>query len=439
MTLLANLIYQSFLRILQIASRFVVTKPKRSSKVLRGLYGRKQACKKLIDWGETLADPSTLTFWIHASSVGEALQARSVAEGLRRRLGDIQIVFTIFSASAEKIAEHFPSEVSTYLPWDLTRDMADILDALCPSAVLFTQREVWPILNEQARIRGIPTILVAGTLSYDAKKLHLPWRLSTSLTVRKVNFIGAISENDSDRFESLGVHKDQIRITGDPAVESAQDRTSFLGDQQSNLSFLGRWKGALIVAGSTWNLDEEILVSALVEIRTVHPEVRMVLVPHEVFPVNIDRLTRRCIDRGLRIMRFSDRPKNASMDIVDVLLVDVMGVLPELYAFATVAYVGGGFGEEGLHSVLEPAAAGVPILFGPNYKGSLAAHGLLGQGAARVVLDSDGMCSVVGEFLSNSDELLKAGRNALGYIEKNLGATDKTIDLICEILETSNH
>lgn len=439
MTLLVNLVYQSFLKLLQITSRLVVIKPKRSSKVLRGLYGRKQACQKLINWGENLADPSTLTFWIHASSVGEALQAKSVAEGLRRRLGEIQIVFTFFSASAEKVAEHFPSEISTYLPWDLTRDMAKVLDALSPSAVLFTQKEVWPNLIEQAKLRGIPTMLVGGTLSSDAKRLRLPWRLSTSLSVRKVNAIGVISEKDGYRFECLGVQKNQIKVTGDPAVDSVKDRVSSLGAQQTDLSFLGMCRSPLIVAGSIWSLDEDILVSALVEIRTVNLEVKMVLVPHEVFPVNIDRLNRKCIDRGLSVIRFSDRPQNASMDNADVLLVDAIGVLPDLYTFATVAYVGGGFGRKGLHSVLEPAAVGVPTLFGPNYEGSLAAHGLLSQGAARVVSDSDDLCIVVGEYLSDRDELLKAGRNALGYIENNVGATDKTIDLICDLLEPINH
>ena len=436
MTLIAHLVYQSLLRILQIASKCVVNKPKRSSKVLRGLYGRKQACRKLIAWGEANRGPLTPIFWIHASSVGEALQAKSIAEGLRKRLGDIQIVFTFFSASAEETAEDFPSDISAYLPWDLSGDMGDVLDALCPSIVLFTQREIWPNLNRQARIRGIPTVLVGGTLSSNAKKLRWPWRLSTSFTVGQVSAIGAISVDDKDRFESLGADKNQVKVTGDPAVDSAYDRVGSLDDQVSDLNFLSKWKDSLIVAGSTWDSDEGILLSALVEIRTTNPKIKMVLVPHEVFPENIDRMTRKCMDQGLRVIQFSGLSKNKNMNTADVLLVDVMGILTYLYSFATIAYVGGGFGAEGLHSVLEPAAAGVPTLFGPNYENSLAASGLLDEGAAKIVLDSDGMGHVVEEYFSDRDELLKAGRNALGYIEKNRGGTDQTIDLICDVLET---
>ena len=437
MTSLAKLVYQFLLEVLRFASVFVRVKPKRSRKFLRGLYGRRLSCRKLLKWAENVRGHNVLTFWIHASSVGELIQAKSVAQGLRKRLGNIHIVFTFFSASAEKMAANFPSEVSGYLPWDQSRKMAVLLDALSPSALLFTQREVWPNLNDQAIIRGIPTVMIAGTLSEDSKKLKWPWRLFSNIMFRQICSIGAISENDGKRFEELGVDKDRIQLTGDPAVDVAYDRANSLTSEQCNLDCIKNWGGSLIVAGSTYGADEEMLLHALTDIKKVRPETRMAIVPHEVFPTNIRKSIRRCADRGFEVVKFSDL-SNDPETLGDVLVVDVMGVLPDLYKLSRIAYVGGGFGDKGLHSVLEPAAAGVPVLFGPKYKNSEAASSLLEGGAGRVVSDSVIMVHVIEDYFLDEARLLKAGRNALGYVERNRGATDKTVDLICNVLRTFN-
>ncbi|MBI71419.1 MAG: hypothetical protein CME29_06790 [Gemmatimonadetes bacterium] len=436
MILLANIVYQFLLNLMRIASVFVAFEPKQSSKFLRGLYGRKDAYRRLREWGENSRNPDIPTFWIHVSSAGELLQARTVAHCLRKRMGDIQIVLTFFSSSAQKPATTFPSDINTYLPWDLSGDMADLLEILRPAAILFTQREVWPNLNWQAKIRGIPTILVAATLPKYSKKLRWPWCVYANLTIAQVNAIAAVSKNDGKRFERSGFDNDLIKVTGDPAVDAVHERCNYSNERGPNLD-LGSFEDSLIVAGSTWGADEEILLSALVEIRSVRPETKMIIVPHEVFPRNIQRLTKRCIDRGLDVSQFSSLSRETK-NIGDVLVVDQMGILPDLYTFSAISYVGGGFSNKGLHSVLEPVAAGRPVLFGPNYKNSLAACRLLEMGVARVVLNAEMITQVVTEHFSDSTVLLKVSRNALGYIDANRGATDKTVDLVCNVLETFN-
>ena len=403
-----------------------------SSKLSRGLRGRRKAHRILIEWGTGTRDPARPAVWLHASSVGEALQARAVLEALRERIPGLQALFTFFSPSAEALAEGFPADVSAYLPWDLPEVMGEVLDAVRPSVVVFTQKEIWPSLAGAATARGIPSVLVAATLPKDAGRLSGPGKALLGPVYRGLEYVAAISAADGERFQLLQVPPDRIVMTGDPGVDSARGRATVADPEAPHLRLFQGHSGPLLVAGSTWRSDEDVLIPALVRVRRTWPELRLVLAPHEPVGWDFEGLCGRLSADGWSPTLLREAEDLGRLDGADAVLVERVGVLAELYTVASMAYVGGGFHGHGLHSVLEPAAAGAPVLFGPRHENSLAASHLLAGGGARVVTDADALAAALEEWLEDSEKLQRDGRRALDYIEEHRGASGRTADLLVE-------
>ena len=426
---LAQVIYRTLLRAFRVASPSLMWG---SSKLSRGLRGRRDADRILIEWGHRVRDPARPTVWLHASSVGEALQGRAVLEALSERIPDLQVVFTFFSPSAEDVSVRFPADVSAYLPWDLPEVMGKVLDAVRPSLVLFTQREVWPSLVETATSRGVPTVLVAATLPEDAGRISRTGRAVLGSAFRGLERVAAISAADGERFRFLRVPPDRVVVTGDPGVDSARGRAAVARPEASHLRVFQEHSGPVLVAGSTWRSDEDVLIPALARVRLIHPDLQLVLAPHEPGSWDFEALEDRLSVDGWSPILLREAEARGRLDGANAVLVERTGVLAELYTVASMAYVGGGFHGHGLHSVLEPAAAGAPVLFGPRHQNSLAAFHLLERGGARAVPDGDALTAVLEEWLGDAEKLQRDGRRALEYIEEHRGAAGRTADLLVE-------
>ena len=405
-----------------------------SSKLARGLRGRRDAHRVLIAWGEGARDPNRPVIWLHAASVGEALQAEAVLGALRERASDLQAVFTFFSPSAEALAERFPADVSAYLPWDLPEVMDKVLDAVQPSLVLFTQKEVWPTLTAGATKRGASVGLVAATLSVGAGRLSPVGRVLLGPSFRGLERVAAISGDDGERFRLLGVPHERIVVTGDPGVDYASGRAASADPDAPYLRLFSEGKGPVLVAGSTWGSDEDVLIPALARLRRERPGLCVVLAPHEPRGWDFEALRSRLSEDGWSPTLLKEAEERGRLDGADAVLVERVGVLAELYTVASIAYVGGGFHGHGLHSVIEPAAAGTPVLFGPRHHNSLAASHLLACGGARMVSDVDALVGAFQEWLDDSGKLERDGRRALNYIGEHRGAAGRTADLLVACL-----
>ena len=248
-------LYRIVLRALRILSP-VLTQGE--SKLARGLRGRRDAHERLAAAATPLADRPVV--WVHASSVGESLQARAVIDVLRGRIPGIHVVFTIFSPSAEAVQGTFPADVSSYLPWDLPEVMGPVLDADRPDVIVFTQREVWPTLAEEAAARGVPTVLIAGTMPQGAGRLSRPGRILLGPAFLSLRAVAALSKGDGDRFGLLGVEKDRVTVTGDPGIDGVRDRAARIDRGAPHMQIFGTGfrgeGGPILVAGSTWPSDE---------------------------------------------------------------------------------------------------------------------------------------------------------------------------------------
>jgi 3-deoxy-D-manno-octulosonic-acid transferase len=404
------------------------------SKLARGIRGRRDALEVLGEWSRSYRDPERPLAWLHAPSVGEGLQARAALEALLAERNDLQAAYTFFSPSALNLARKMPVHVAGYLPWDVEGELGALLDLMRPSLIAFTKTEVWPGLVRAAASRGIPVALIAATLPENAGRLRPSGRLFLGSAFRRLSAVLAVTDDDARRFTRLGVPADRIRVTGDPAIDLAWSGPRNLDPDAPYLAPFRTDPAPTLVAGSTWGADEEVLVPVLARIRKEFPEVRAILAPHEPGDDHLEALKRRLEGEGLSSVRLAEVEERGAVGEAPVVVVDRVGVLAHLYTVGTMAYVGGGFHRHGLHSVLEPAAAGLPSVFGPRYANSWAAAELIRVGGAVSVARGDDLARVVQRWLSGDGALEEASERGSAYIDGHRGAAVKTARALLDLL-----
>jgi 3-deoxy-D-manno-octulosonic-acid transferase len=406
-----------------------------SPKLAAGHRGRSGSAERLSAWAERHRDPKRPLVWLHAASVGEGLQAESVLLRLRERCPTAQYVYTHFSPSAETLARRLPVDAADYLPYDLPRPVEALLDALAPDLLVFSKLDLWPELAMRAAARGTSVAIVAATVSPGSSRLHWPARALLRPGYKAVSAAAAVSHDDADRLAALGVSPRRIQVLGDPRYDSVVDRIAGVSADEPLLAF-GRGAPTL-VAGSTWPEDEAVLLAAFGGVLARHPSARLVLVPHEPTEPHLVSVGRAAARLGLPAPRRLSRAEEA----VPLLLVDSVGVLARLYGAGTMAYVGGGFGRAGLHSVLEPAAWGLPVALGPRWRESRDAAALLEAGAAcalggRGETAVEALAGIWRGWIERDGERRAAGDAGRAVVERGRGASSRTAELLAGLISS---
>ncbi len=404
------------------------------SKLIRGIQGRRRDRDLFSAWADGGRDLERPLAWIHAPSVGEGLQARAVLEALRDRRPDLQFAFTHFSPSAEALARRMPADVSGYLPWDTRPACMAALDALQPDLLLFTKTEVWPVLTLIAAGRGIPVALVAATLPQAAGRRGPLGRAFLSPAFGGLTRVLAISPEDGARFTDLGVASGRVLVTGDPGMDSAWERARAADPGAPYLAPLHGSSRPTLVAGSTWGADEAVLLPALERVREKGRDLRLIIAPHEPDEAHLAPLEGALQGAGWRLRRLGEVERTGDAHEVDAVVVDRVGVLAHLYSVGQAAYVGGGFHAAGLHSVLEPAAAGLPVVFGPRFANSLAAQELRSQGGGFSVGGEGELARVLLSWLGPGGDGEAVGGQARAYLLRHRGAAVRTVDALLPFL-----
>ncbi len=401
-----------------------------ASKIARGVRGRRAAHAELAAWGRGLRDPGRPTVWLHAPSVGEGLAAQAVLDALRARRPDLQVAFTHFSPSAEDLASRLGADVHAYLPWDVPAPVRHALDGVRPDLVAFTKTEVWPVLVDEAVRRGIAVALVGAAVPPRAGRTRWSARALLRSTWARLTLACAVTEADAERLVGLGVPEAAVRVTGDPGIDSASERAEEADPAAPYLAPFHEEPRPTLVAGSTWPEDEAVLMPALALVRERVPDVRVILAPHEPTADAVGGLLSRLQGLGWKSRPLSAVESRGSPGDAAAVVVDRVGVLAHMYTVASVAYVGGGFGTSGLHSVLEPAAARVPATFGPRHERAPAAAGLIAAGGARSATDDEALAAILSEWLGDAAKRKDAGSRALAYIDTHRGAAARTAALL---------
>jgi 3-deoxy-D-manno-octulosonic-acid transferase len=410
----------------------------------RAVAGREASLERFRRWGETERRSDRPLVWFHAPSVGEALMAQAIIAALRATRPDVQIAFTHFSPSAERMVDEVGADVHGYVPFDTRGPVRRALGALRPAAIAFVRTEVWPVLTREAAQAGARQLLVNAVLSEGSGRLRWLGRSFLEAAYRRLDAVGAVSDDHAARYERLGVPSGRIHTTGDARFDQVWGRIEARGlyglrgrsDAEARVppELRALWRRLddpdrfTLVAGSTWPEDEAVLVPALDAARGARP-VRLVIAPHEPTPDHLDALEERLAGAGLDHARLT-AVETASGTAPAVVVVDRLGVLADLYALADAAYVGGGFGSRGLHSVVEPAALGVPVVFGPHHGNAREAAALADAGGGFVVADGPALEDRLRTLIHQPDRAAEAGEKAREYVRSETGAAERNADLI---------
>ncbi|MEO8580848.1 MAG: glycosyltransferase N-terminal domain-containing protein [Gemmatimonadales bacterium] len=412
-------------------SRFAVAlAPARESKFFRALSARRGLLQRYSDWAASGRDTSRPLVWIHAPSVGEGLQALPVIERIRAERPDVQLAYTFFSPSAERFARTVGADFHDYLPFDNAADSAIALDALRPTAIVFSKLDVWPVLVAKAAERQVKLGLLSATVPESSNRRSGLALLALRDAYAALDVVGAISPSDAARLLEMGVQGDRLSVTGDTRYDQVWARANSHNPSRDALVAKYADPRPTLVAGSTWPADEKRLLPGWIQARRQLGAARLIIAPHELSPSHLEAIESWAHDSSLTRSRTSESEARAT----EVLLVDEYGILADIYALADAAYVGGGFHDAGLHSMLEPASFGAPVLIGPMHTDNRDAGLLIGGGAAVRCRGPGDICARLLAWFRNPAVHQRASESARRVVEAGIGAAERSTELVESLL-----
>lgn len=402
----------------------------RKPKIRRGIQGRGGLFRTLASELSQRSNPS-FRFWIHNSSMGEFEQARPLVRELKKRFPDCLILVTFFSPSGlEHVRENHDADIVCYMPFDSYVNARRFVRLAQPDAAIVIRHEFWP--NHLCRLvrEGVPLILVNASVRH-IQIFRYPMVLSVQRFIfRCFDVILSVSRETVDIINRYRLHRGIVELAGDTRYDQVVHRAH---EAEAIVAPLRKLKGRryCLVAGSTWPSDEAVLFPALAHLKSENRLPWIVLVPHEPTETHLCQAESALRRSGLSTCRFSKLQKDHSP--CDVLLVDRIGLLASLYALGDIAFVGGGFGP-GVHQVLEPAALGLAVFYGPRSTNSYEAGVIQKRGVGFVVHDADELSVRLNRFFQNPDQMEALGKKAATLVEENVGASRRIVRCLKQIL-----
>mgnify|MGYP001816256163 FL=1 len=417
-----------------------------SPKVSAAVEGRRAAAGDIVRWAERERDPFRPLLWLHGSSAGELAGAIPVVERVRTERPDLQLLVSYSSPSAESVLDEMAADYAGYPPLETMAACRQALEGSRPDAMIFAKLDAWPALTRAAAELEIPLGMINATVRPSSSRLRGPGRQLLVPSYGRLDAVGAVSEEEIERLELLGTRKDAIRVTGDASFERALERVDRArqASSASGRRLSDRTPGRVrLCAGSTWPEDERVLVEAMAVLTAsrssgADDDLELILVPHEPDASALKRIRVLCVEHlGVEPRLWSAGPAPADgaslgSGMPPPLVVDAVGFLAELYLECDLAWVGGGIGGEGLHSVVEPAAAGLPVLFGPVYD-RWEARQMVQKGIGLEV-EPDLVPSILSGLVGDPGRRTDMGAEARLYVESGRGATEASARLVVGLL-----
>lgn len=374
------------------------------------VQGQARALDELQDWASTLGGSEVL--WFHAASVGEFEQARPIIERLQSELPFRKVLLTFFSPSGYELRKNYSLvDKVTYLPFATNRNAKKLLDLLPIETAVMVKYEFWPAYLKALKDKGVATYLISAIFR-PGQLFFLPWGKGYLKLLHTFKRIFVQDQASAQLLMNHGVS--QVEVAGDTRF----DRVVEVRKQAKELPIVEDFvAGAerVIVAGSTWPKDEELLARYMAE----REGVKLVLVPHEIDSAHLHEIFQRFEGRYVRYTEAAAY----SVDKCRILLVDTIGVLSSIYRYGHVAYIGGGFGVS-IHNTLEAAVYGMPVVFGPTWQKFREARGLIEAGAAISVKNYREFAAALDKAFAVQKQM---GQAAADYVNSELGATDKIL------------
>ena len=375
------------------------------------------------------------TLWIHAVSVGEVQAAVPLVKLLQERYpGQAIVITTTTPTGSQRVMELFGNDLfHVYAPYDLPWILARFIQRARPRIVVLMETEIWPNLLATCKQHGIPALLANARLSQRSAKGYARLGGFTRETFGDISWVAAQGEADAGRFRQLGVDPARILVTG--SIKFDARLPCSLNEQADVMRRAWGHERPVWVAASTHEGEDELVLQAHALIRQLLPNALLVLVPRHL--ERFDSVAALCKKSGFEVVRRSDQ-SNCTPE-TGVFLGDSMGELPMFLVGADVAFMGGSLVKHGGHNMLEPAALGVPVVFGPhNFNFAAISELLLEEDAAVMVNHADELAAVVEAWLGDASERSRIGENGRRVVEQNRGALNKLADLIDDLLGTAS-
>jgi 3-deoxy-D-manno-octulosonic-acid transferase len=408
--------YQIYNLFIILASQLVKVLAIFNSKISLFVSGRKDVFEKI---SKTI-NPSDKTIWFHAASLGEYEQGVPVIEKIKEKYPNHKIVVTFFSPSGFEVRKNNTlADVTVYLPLDTKSNAKKFIQLVHPEIVFFIKYEFWPNYLNELKKQQIKTYLISGI--FRENQLFFKWYGGFYRdALKSFDYFFVQNESSKNLLQSIGFSN--VKISGDTRF----DRVIAILEKNNELDFISHFTNneKTIVIGSSWPKDEILLLDF---INNASNDIKFIIAPHNIKVDQINELKNKCTKK---VVLFSEK-ENKNLSEHDVFIIDTIGILTKIYSYADIAYVGGGFGNPGVHNILEPATFGIPIVIGPNFSHFAEAIALVNLEGCYSISNQSELDTAFNLLLSNEDIRHEKGHICSTFVQMNKGATTVIMNYIC--------
>jgi 3-deoxy-D-manno-octulosonic-acid transferase len=355
--------------------------------------------------------------WVHCASLGEFEQGRPLIEAIKKQHPTYQIFLTFFSPSGYEIRKNYElADYVFYLPADTKSNARKLIELVNPEIVFFVKYEFWFHYIQELKKRNIPLYIVSAIFRENQLFFkNSPWGKWYRKMLFGFKHFFVQDEKSVELLASIGL------TNATKAGDTRFDRVAGIARSGKDIPLVEKFKGNqhLVVAGSTWKPDEELLVEYI----HANPDIKFVIAPHETKRANVDRLINLL---KTSVICYTEATDESVMN-KQVLIVDTIGLLSSVYRYADLAYIGGGFGV-GIHNTLEAAIFGLPIVFGPNYLKFNEATTMVKLGIAYAINDFSGLKMILDTLITDTAKREQIVSECTKFTHENLGATQTIIN-----------
>ena len=392
-----------------------------SPKMKLFLDGRKTVFETL----KNKLNSSDKTIWFHAASLGEYEQGLPVIESIKEQFPKHKIIVTFFSPSGYEVRKNNTvADVTLYLPLDTIANAKQFIELVRPEMAFFIKYEYWPNYLNELKKNNIKTYLISGILREN--QAFFKWYGGFYRNALKTfDYFFVQNESSKKLLQSIGFTN--VKVSGDTRF----DRVVSILERDNSLDFIEQFKDnkTTIVIGSSWPKDENLLVNYIDQ---SSDDVKFIIAPHNIKAEQIQELKKSITKKTVL---FSEKEK-VQLSEFNVFIIDTIGILTKIYSYADIAYVGGGFGNPGVHNILEPATFGVPVIIGPNYSHFAEATALVNMDGCISIQNQIQLNEAFDLLIQNEDERLEKGHICSTFVQMNKGATQTIMNYIAN--ETIN-
>ena len=405
------------------------------------MFGKRRHGKYREGLGERLGKvpsrlqtQSTPAIWVHAVSVGEVLAVSELVSQLRQRFQNYRVVVSTTTSTGRKLAaKHFGEDNVFYFPLDFAFAIRPYLSVLRPRLIVLAETEFWPNFLRLAQASDARVAVVNARISDRSRPGYRRFRRILKRVLLNVDLFLAQTAEDASRLSDIGAPGDRVQVSGNLKFDvSAPDPPPIVGSLRSNFQQTGA--RPVVVCGSTVEGEEGLLLRAFENVLASHPRTVMILAPRR--PERFGEVAQLLEQLGIRYWRRSLWSGDAIAG--GVFLVDTIGELASLYALADVAFVGGSLVPRGGHNIIEPAQHGVAIMVGNHTDNFRDIVGMFQRRNGVRVVGAAEFPLVLMELLSNEGERIALGRRGAETLRSQMGATEKTLRALEQLLEASS-